>query len=376
MNSANIRPFRIEVPESDLADLSERLARTRWPALLAGSNWATGLDAETLERVQQYWLAQYDWRKQESWINSFPQFQARVDDLDLHFFHIKSRGGHGRPLLLLHGWPGSQVEFLGLVDALTGQSETETPDAPQYDLVIPAIPGFGFGGKPEEPGWGPQRIAAAFASLMTDVLGYDEFDIQGGDWGTIIGRRIALNHPDCVRSLHVNMPYAFPPEGAVPPDYWETFRLAGTGYLTLQATRPDSLAIGNADSPMGLAGWILEKFSAWSDSSGGLLAAFDIDTLITNLMFYWLPNSAGSAARIYLEMAAEGFPPFGGGKVEVPTAIAVFDKEPYRAPREWLEGIYNVRRWTEFAEGGHFPALEQPRTLLHDLRAFHAMLES
>lgn len=209
---------------------------------------------------------------------------------------------------------------------------------------------------------------------MTEVLGYKKFDIQGGDWGTIIGRRIALNFADRVRSLHVNMPYAFPPEGEVPPDYWETFRLAGTAYLTLQATRPDSIAIGNADSPMGLAGWILEKFSAWSDSDGGLLKAFDIDVLITNLMFYWLPNSAGSAARIYLEMATEGFPPFGGGKVQVPTAVAVFEREPYRAPKEWLEGLYTIERWTEFQEGGHFPALERPEALLCDMRAFHGTL--
>lgn len=371
MTLVKIKPFRLAVPEAELEDLSERLRRTRWPALNAGANWATGLDADTLKQIQNYWLARYDWRKQEAWINSFPQFLASIDGLDIHFFHIKAKCGNGRPLLLLHGWPGSQIELLGLVDALTGAADPEVANNQHYDLVIPAIPGFGFGGKPEESGWGPTRIAAAFASLMTEVLGYETFDIQGGDWGTIIGRRIALNFADRVRSLHVNMPYAFPPEGEVPPDYWETFRLTGTAYLTLQATRPDSIAMGNADSPMGLAGWILEKFSAWSDSDGGLLKAFDIDVLITNLMFYWLPNSAGSAARIYLEMASEGFPPFGGGKVQVPTAVAVFAREPYRAPREWLEDLYTIERWTEFPNGGHFPALENPQAFLVDLRAFH-----
>lgn len=357
-----VRSYFLDVPEDDLNDLNVRLERTRWPTLEIHSDWATGVDLHSMRKIRDYWLYEYDWRKIESDLNKIPQFQFVVDGVNIHFFHIRAKNGSGRPLLLLHGWPGSQIEFLNLIDPLSAA----------FDLVIPALPGFGFSGKPSDSGWAPSRIADAMATLMTDGLGYQTFDVQGGDWGSIIGRRISLRHPTKVRSLHINMPYAFPADHADIPPYWKAFRREGTGYLSLQSTKPDSISIGNADSPMGLANWILEKFAAWSDCRGDLLSHMSLEQLVTNLMWYWLPNSAASAARIYLEAVADDLAPFRDGKVDVPTGVAVFRAEPYQAPREWVEAICNVQRWSEFESGGHFAALERPEELASDMMAFFA----
>jgi len=364
------RPYSLDIPQADLDDLARRLAATRWPDVQGGDDWSAGAAFPSLRAIQQYWLDDYDWRAQEARLNDFPQYLAEVDGLDIHFFHVPAKGGKGVPLLLLHGWPGSQVEYIDLIGPLTDPLGHGCPDAMAFDVVIPAIPGFGFGGKPREAGWGVDRIAAVFATLMVDVLGYPRFGVQGGDWGTIIGRRMAQNHADRVAALHINMPYAYPPPDAEQPQAWQDFHRAGTAYLGLQGTIPDAIAIGQSDSPMGLAGWILEKFAIWSDCGQDLAAGIPLDALITNLMFYWLPNSAASAARIYLESAREGKLPFGGDRIDVPTGVAAFAAEPYLAPRAWVEPAYNVIRWADFPKGGHFAALEQPQALLGEIRAF------
>lgn len=355
------RPFRIEVPDAVLADLRERLARTRWPPALAGTGWRQGADIDYLRDLCEYWRSGYDWRRHEAWINGFPQFLATVDGVDLHFIHVRGKGQNSMPLLLLHGWPGSILEFIRLIEPLTADG---------FDVVIPALPGFGFGGKPAEPGWGATRMAAALDALMTQVLGYGRYAVQGGDWGTILGRRIARNHGSNVIALHVNMAFAPPPPGTPPDEAAAARAFDLTGYLHLQNTRADTLTVGLGDSPAGLAAWIIEKFRSWSDCDGDVERAIDRDTLLTNLMFYWAPDSIASATRIYLETALERDDIWATPRVEVPTGVAAFPREPYLAPRSWVERLYDVRHWTDMPRGGHFAALEAPDLLVADLRAF------
>jgi microsomal epoxide hydrolase len=360
------RPFTLSIEASVLADLRSRLRNTRWPSVFEGHGWTYGANYDTLRMLQTYWSEEYDWRAVEAHLNGYDQFLMEVDGLDIHYFHIRSGQAEAKPLLLLHGWPGSQAEFLDLIPLLFDRVGT----APPLDLVIPAIPGFGFGGKPLCAGWGPDRIAAAFNRLMTDGLGYETYGIQGGDWGTILGRRIAQSYPERVAALHINMPYAYRPAGADDDPKLQDFHRSGLAYLNLQSTRPDAIAPGLADSPMGLATWILEKFASWSGGRGALPSTISIDHLLTNIMFYWLPNSAASAARIYYESAKEECAPFGGPPVLVPTGVAAFAHEPYRAPREWIEQAYNVVHWKDFPTGGHFAALENTADLAGDICEF------
>ncbi|MEY4761358.1 MAG: hypothetical protein RLZZ200_1214 [Pseudomonadota bacterium] len=359
----SIRPFRIEVPESVLQDLRERLSRARWPSALEGTGWRQGADLDYLRDLCSYWKDGYDWRHHESALNAFPQFIAPVDGVDLHFIHLHGMGPDPMPLLLLHGWPGSMVEFLHLARPLSEAG---------FDVVLPSLPGFGFGGKPSQAGWGANRIAAALDALMTRALGYPRYAIQGGDWGTILGRRIARNHAANVIALHVNMAFAPPPAGTPPNAEAAARAFDITGYLHLQNTRADTLTTGLSDSPVGLAAWIIEKFRSWSDCSGDVERAFDRDSLLTNLMFYWAPNSIASATRIYLETALEHDDIWAGPRVDIPTGVAAFPKEPYLSPRPWVEQLYDVRHWTDMPRGGHFAALEAPDLLLADVVAFFA----
>lgn len=364
------RAFRLDVPGSALDDLRERLKRTRWPEELTGTGWRQGADMDYLRDLCDYWRNDYDWRVHESRFNTWPQFLVQVDSVDLHYIHVRGRSPASTPLLLLHGWPGSQVEFLDVIGPLTDPEAHGLPAVPSFDVIVPALPGFGFGGKPRVPGWGANRISAALNHLMTRILGYPRYAIQGGDWGTILGRRISRNHGEHVRALHINMAYAPPPAGT-PIDSAAMSRATDlTGYLHLQNTRADTLTAGLSDTPMGLAAWVLEKFRSWSDCDGVIERAIPRDTLLTNLMFYWLPNSIASATRIYFETAVEGDDIWGEPRVSVPTGVAAFPKEPYLVPRAWVERLYDVQHWTEMPRGGHFAALEAPDLLVADIRAF------
>jgi epoxide hydrolase len=365
-----MRPYRIAVPDPVLADLADRLTRTRWPTAMADSGWRQGADVDYLRELCQYWGGAYDWRRHEAAINALPQFLAPVDGVDLHFIHVRGKGPSPMPLLLLHGWPGSIVEFLALIEPLTNPVAFGLPAADSFDVVIASLPGFGFGGKPTVPGWGANRIAAALDGLMTRTLGYARYAIQGGDWGTILSRRIARNHGQNVIALHVNMAFAPPPPDTAPDPRAAARAFDLTGYLHLQNTRPDTLATGLADSPAGLAAWIIEKFRSWSDCEGDVERAFSRDTLLTNLMFYWAPNSIASSTRIYFETAMEQDDIWATPRVDVPTGVAAFPKEPYLSPRAWVERLYDVRRWTDMPRGGHFAALETPQLLADDVRAF------
>ena len=373
-----VRPYSIHVADEVLADLKDRLSRTRWPDAIPGAGWEEGADVAYVKELCDYWREGYDWRAHEGHLNRWPQFRAEVDGVDFHFWHVKGKGPNPFPLLLVHGWPGSIFEFYHLIGRLTDPAAHGGDAADSFDVVIPALPGYGWSGKPTERGWGPTRTAAAFNTLMTEVLGYERYGTQGGDWGGIITARMGAAHAEHIAGCHLNFLVGQPPAG----DESEAGKAAAaerqrfvaeeTAYSQLQGTKPMSLAIAQADSPAGMAAWIVEKFRTWSDCDGNIESVYSKDQLLTNIMFYWAPNSIVSAARMYYESRRDtgGF----GGRVEVPVAAAVFPKEIYRSPRHWLESRFNIQRWTEFDKGGHFAAMERPKELVEDVRAFFRML--
>ena len=367
------RPFSINVPEETLIDLRERLARTRWPEGMPGDAWDFGANLDYIRELCDYWREGFDWREQEAKLNEYPQFLSEVDGVDFHYYHVRGKGPNPLPLLLVHGWPGSVFEFHHLIGQLTDPGAHGGDPADSFDVVIPALPGYGFGGKPKERGWGPTRTAAAFNTLMTEVLGYERYGTQGGDWGGIITARMAANHPAKIVGSHLNFVIGPLPKEPSEEDMpyvkqRQQFQAEETGYSATHGTKPMSLGIAQSDSPAGIAAWIVEKFRTWSDCNGDVESVYTKDELLTNIMFYWAPNSIDSAARMYWESRHEGPPP--RGKVEVPIGVAQFAKEIYRARREWVTDVYDVRRWTEFETGGHFAALEKPQELLTEVRAF------
>lgn len=373
----NSRPFTINVSDSTLDDLRTRLRATHWPEPIAGAGWDYGADVAYVRGLCEYWADGYDWRAAESRLNTLPGYVSEVDGVDLHYWHVKSSQPGAFPLLLIHGWPGSMFEFFELAAPLAEPAKHGAPDALPFDLVIPALPGFGFGGHPTDRGWGITRIAAAFDQLMTG-LGYQHYGVQGGDWGGITAAKMGSAHADHIAAIHLNFVVAPPPAemtdaDRAAADARNAFQAGETGYSNVQGTKPDSLTVAQSDSPAGLAAWIVEKFRAWSDCDGDVETAFTKDTLLTNLMFYWGPGSTASAARIYYE-ASHDPTSFRYPRVEVPTGVAVFPKEPWRAPRSWAEPRFNIQRWTEMPRGGHFAALEVPDLLIDDVRAFFSTI--
>ncbi len=372
----NVRPHRIEVPDEVLADLRDRLTRTRWPEPVPGQGWSYGADVAVVRSLCERWI-DFDWRAQEARLNALPHHLVEIDGVDLHFWHVPGRGPAPTPLLLLHGWPGSPIEFAETIGPLSDPGAHGGDPADAFDVVVGTLPGFGFGGRPREPGWGLTRMANAFHTLMTEALGHERYGVQGGDIGGLVAARMGSLHPDAIIGIHLNFLLAQPPERPGPEDEEAiarrtAFDATEFAYAQVQGTKPDSLTVAQSDSPAGLAAWILEKFQAWS-AGDDVLATFPADVLLTNLMFYWAPNSAPSAARSYLETwrDPEGmfFP-----RVQVPTAVAVFPDEPWRVPRHWAEPRFDIRRWTEMPRGGHFAALEEPELLTEDVRAFFSSL--
>jgi pimeloyl-ACP methyl ester carboxylesterase len=376
-SDAAVTRFRIDIPQADLDDLDERLARTRWPDELPGAGWSLGVPRDYLRDLVAYWRDGYDWRRHEAELNAVPQFTTVIDGQPVHFLHARSDEPHAKALLLTHGWPGSVVEFLDLVGPLTDPAAHGGDRADAFHVVVPSLPGFGFSGPTVEKGWDVARIARAFATLM-ERLGYGRFGAQGGDWGSTVSRQLALEVPDRLVGIHLNMlitlPSGDPDElAALTPD--DHARLAGlarydrelAGYMKLQSTRPQTLAYALTDSPVGQLAWIVERFKDWTDSADAPEDAVDRDRILTNVMLYWLTGTAGSSARIYHESADVWT---SQTRIEVPTAVAVFPKDLFVPVRRIAERTYDIIRWTEFDRGGHFAALEQPELLVADIRAF------
>lgn len=374
-------PFRIDVPEAVLADLRERLARTRFPDELPGTAWEYGTARAYLEELVAYWRDAYDWRAAERRLNAFPQFRAVVDGLGIHFIHVRGVGPAPFPLVITHGWPGSVVEFVKIIGPLADPARHGGDLADAFDVVCPSMPGYGFSDAPRAPGMDAERIAGLWAALMRG-LGYERFGAQGGDWGSMVSAYLGARHPDVVAGIHLNMVLGYPPEddpeafAKLTPDELadlgelDHFFKHETGYQEIQGTKPQTLGYALNDSPAGLAAWIVEKFRTWSDCDGDIERRFTKDELLTNIMFYWVPERATSSARLYCEMRRAGkFPP-RDFRVDVPTGCAIFPREIVRPPRAWAERLYRVTRWTRFAAGGHFAALEEPAALVDDIRAF------
>lgn len=375
--STEIRPFRIDIPQDRLDDLHTRLDLTRWPDELPDAGWTYGASLPYLRDLAAYWRGGYDWRKHEAALNEIPQFTTEIDGTRLHFLHVRSPRPDALPLILTHGWPGSVVEFLGVLGPLSED----------FHLVIPSLPGFGFSGPTRDRGWNVQRTARAWAELMRR-LGYERYGAQGGDIGALVSPALGRVAPESVVGVHVNAAsVGFIPLGPVDEearaglDERELRSLAkiaefttdGFGYNALQSTRPQTLAYALTDSPVGQLAWIMEKFQAWTHPSAPLPEdAIDRDTLLTNVMLYWLTGTAGSAARMYYENAhvMDWFPVTDSG---VPTAVANFAEDV--AIRRWSEPANTVVRWTEFDRGGHFAALEAPELLVADVREFFGSLQ-
>lgn len=368
-------PFRVVVPDTALADLRERLARTRWPNEVAGAGWDYGTDLGYLRALVAYWAEGFDWRAQEDRLNSFDQFTTRVDGQLIHFVHQRSTVPGALPILLLHGWPGSVVEFLDVIPRLT------SPDDPAdaFHVVAPSLPGYAFSGPTSEPGWHPRRMASAFAELM-DGLGYRRYGVQGGDWGSIVAANLADLRPDRVAGLHVNFLSAPRPAGERTAslsqedqariEAMRAWREEESGYSAIQGTKPQTVGYALDDSPAGLAGWIVEKFRAWSDCGGHVERSFTRDQLLTNISVYWFTGTATSSARLYFEMRRAGATAVPRAPVTVPTGVANYPAEVTKVPRVWAERRYNVTHWTELPRGGHFAAMEVPDVFVGDVRDF------
>jgi epoxide hydrolase len=369
----DIRSFRIEIPQADLDDLRDRLARTRWTAQLPGEPFARGVPVDDVRELAEYWRDGYDWRAQEKLLNQYPQYVTEIDGQTIHFLHVRSPEPDAFPLILSHGWPGSIVEFLDVIGPLS-DPRAHGGEANAFHLVIPSLPGFGFSSPIADAGWDSRRTASALAQLMA-ALGYERYGAQGGDFGALVSPDLGRVDPDHVVGVHVNAAtVGFIPFGEIDESTLSTverdraarikrFMTEGNGYFQIQGTRPQTIAYALNDSPVGQLAWIADKVREWS---GGPI---DRDRLLTNVMLYWLTGTAGSTANMYYEMMHSGSWPTPSG---VPTAVAVFAQDI--SIRSAAEQANTIARWTDFDTGGHFAAMETPDLLVQDVREFFATL--
>jgi microsomal epoxide hydrolase len=363
-----IEPFVIDIPDDTLADLHERLARTRFPNEIGGIGWEQGTPLASLRALVEYWRDDYDWRVHERTLNSYPNFVTEFEGQRIHFLHVRSAHADATPLLLAHGWPGSIVEFLETIEPFTNPPDP----ADAFSLVIPSLPGYAFSAPTTERGWHPRRIAEAFGVLMRD-LDYDRYGVQGGDWGSMIVCNMADLFSEQVIGLHVNFLTVPPPKGEAAPEpsaVRKRFDATGVGYQQIQGTKPQTIGYLLDDSPAGLAGWILEKFREWSDCGGEPENVFTKDQMLTNIMLYWVNSAATSSARLYWEMRQSGANAVPRDKVTVLTGVANFPGEMGRCERVHAERRYNIVHWSEPERGGHFAAMEQPDLFVDDVRTF------
>lgn len=372
-------PFRIETPDSALDDLHRRLAATRWPDEPDGAEWTYGANVAYLRELAAYWRTQFDWLVQQERLNRFAHFKTCVDGLDIHFIHERGRGLRPLPIVLTHGWPSTFFELHKLIPLLADPVAHGGDAADAFDVVVPSLPGFGFSGRPRNPGITSTTIAAMWRMLMTEVLGYERFVAHGGDIGAGVTTRLGLRHAGAVTAIHITAvatPYlgdGSRPLSAAERDYLESVRRWDEeegAYAHIQATRPQTAAFGLNDSPVGLAAWIIEKFRAWGDCDGELERRFTKNELLTHVMIYWLTQTIGSSMRIYFAHRRSPRNMGPQDRVRVPTGVALTVEPVDRAPREWAERSYNVARWTEFPRGGHFMGMEEPELLAEDIRAF------
>jgi pimeloyl-ACP methyl ester carboxylesterase len=372
--AALVEPYTIDVPDALLADLRDRLHRTRWPEAELVDDWSQGIPLAYVQEVCRYWADDYDWRARERALNRFDQFTTPLDDLRLHFVHARSPHPEALPLLLTHGWPGSIVEFHKVIEPLVDPTRFGGDAADAFHVIAPSLPGYGFSDKPTEAGWGVDHIADAFARLM-DRLGYSRYVAQGGDWGSAVTTAVGALDPQHCAAIHVTLAMGARPSTSGEPtpqeqralDALAYYREWDSGYSLQQATRPQTLGYGLVDSPAGQAAWILEKFWAWTDCDGHPENVLGRDELLDNVMLYWINGNGASSARLYWESFRRGT----RHTVTVPSGFAVFPKEVVPPVRSWVEGSFtDIRHWAEYDKGGHFAAFEVPDTFVAELRTY------
>ncbi len=374
------RPFALTVPDAVLEDLRERLARTRLPDEPPLEPWSTGTSVAYLAGLLKYWRDGYDWRAQEAKLNSFRQFSVPLAGIELHFIHEEGKGPKPLPLLLSHGWPGSVLEFHKLLPMLTDPARFGADPADAFTVVAPSLPGYTLSFKPGQERFGLEEIAEVFAALMTDVLGYERFGAQGGDWGAFITTRLGYAFAERIVGIHLNLlavrrdpkMVANPtPEEKVFLEQLAHFLKEETGYQWIQGTKPTTLAFGLTDSPAGLAAWLVEKFRSWTDCDGNPENALTRDEMLTDIMLYWVSGAIGASFWPYYARMHRPWPVPDGKTVDVPMGYVEFPKEILRPPRSLAERMYrDIRRWTVMEKGGHFAALEQPEVLAREIREF------
>ena len=389
---AAIRPFQVNVPEADLVDLRKRITATKWPEREQVADETQGVRLATMQKLAQYWASAHDWRKCEAKINAVPNFITEIDGLDIHFIHVRSKHDHALPMIVTHGWPGSIIEQMKIIDPLTNPTAHGGTAADAFDLVIPSLPGYGFSGKPTKPGWNPVSIAKAWATLM-QRLGYTRYVAQGGDWGNAISEVMALQQPPGLLGIHTNMAATVPPDvskalsaGGPPPaglspeekhawDGLDEFYKNGVGYAIEMTNRPQTL-YGIVDSPVGLAAWILDHdirgYQMIARAFDGKMEGLTRDDVLDNITLYWLTNTAISSARLYWD-TAHNLPPggfFDVRGVKIPVGVSAFAEEIYQAPKSWSEKAYvKLVHYSNHAYGTHFAAWEQPQLFTSDVRA-------
>ncbi len=373
--------FAIRISDAVLADLARRIDTTRWPDELENAGWEYGSNLAYMRSLAEYWRHSYDWRREEEILNRLPQFRLAIDGFHIHFVHVRGKGPAPLPLIVTHGWPGSFVEMLKLIPLLTDPTAHGGSAEDAFDVIVPSLPGYGFSDRPGERGMDPKKIATLWVRLMEE-LGYKRFGAQGGDWGSIISIALGLDHAKRMIGIHLNYiagrfllggTMNAQPDDEIASAYLEQLRGwwdAEGGYSHEQTTKPQTLGYGLNDSPVGLAAWIIEKFRTWSDCAGDVESVFTRDQLLTNIMLYWVTQTAPSSARLYYESRQRPLSLSRSNRVEPPVAVAVFPKEIAMPPRALAERGLNIARWTEMPRGGHFAAMEQPELLAKDLREF------
>ena len=374
-----IKPFKLNIPDKALQEIYTKVKNYPWHEMPDDGGWKYGSNLEYMKEISSYWIKDFDWRKHEAEINKFSNFTTVVDDIEMHFIHEKGSGSNPTPLLLMHGWPGSVVEFLHIIEKLAHPEKFGGKIDDAFDVVVPSLPGFGFSGRPSKP-IGPRKMANTLNKLMTENLGYKNYLAQGGDWGATIANWIGYDHSKFCKAIHINcltMRHADGPQSKQEEEWQQRFnkdQIMQDGYRTQQATKPQTLSYGMMDSPVGIAAWIIEKMYSWSDlKDGDIESAYSKDTLLANIMVYIVTKTFNTASWIYYGRREEGgrFFPKDFKKIKIPTAAAIFPAEMSEwPPRSYVDRMFNITQWTEMPRGGHFAALEEPELLVNDLVKF------